>query len=164
MLARLQVLPLVARRFFFDHTSQGKWLHELHGWSSLILKKLLQRTFLRVTWVTEGFFGECPWHDFCFSPGRSQECASHCTRRCKFTKKKLKNTNVFPFVACFSVGPELGHTAIEGNHPDHATSERLRVVLGLSMAFPNVFSRWRMMVLSESKRSLKGPLHVLSCV
>lgn len=41
MLARLDVLLPVARRFFFDHTSQGQWLH---GWSSLILKELHQRS------------------------------------------------------------------------------------------------------------------------
>ncbi len=84
MLVRLDVFAPVASRFFFDHKSQGQWLH---GWSSLILKKLLQQTFLKVTWVTEGLFEECPWHDFFLSPGWSPKCTSHCTRRYKVTKK-----------------------------------------------------------------------------
>lgn len=179
MLARLQVLPLVARRFFFDHTSQGKWLHELHGWSSLILKKLLQRTFLKVTWVTEGLFEECPWHDWLLflSRPKSRVCKSlhseiqsykevisvisfwrmpgqptffWATFSPKSATVALKKENLvvrvlqvlshvfkrpsvgehkrFPIRGLFSLGPELGHTAIEGNHPDNATSESLRVV------------------------------------
>jgi len=185
MLARLQVLPLAARRFFFDHTSQGKWL--MVTWVTWLIivdfekaasANILQghmshmshrRSFWRMsmTWllflsrpksrVCKSLHSEIQSYkqvisviSFWRMPGQPTFFwATFSPKSATVASKKedlivrvlqvnyfhmfssalpLENTNVFPFVACFSVGPELGHTAIEGNHPDNATSESLRVV------------------------------------